>query len=77
MPKITTDDDSLPPRGAAEPQTPPAEPEVKLPKQIKVTHYYAYYEENGRYRAWNAGDVITSADEIKLLVQRGAPYVEE
>lgn len=76
MPKIA-DDDSLPPRMAEERLAAPVEPEVKLPKRIKMTHYYAFFEESGRFRAWNAGDVITGPDEIKLLVERKAPCVVE
>lgn len=69
MPK-NVDDDSLPTKTEAS-------PEPEMPKQIRMTQYYAYYEENGRFRSWKEGDVITDSGEIKLLVGRQAPYVAE
>jgi hypothetical protein len=74
------DDDNLPLKAAAEQFSPPAAPEKKsYPKKIVVTHLYGYYDDLNRYRSWKAGDQITDESEIKLLVDRGAPFnvVEE
>ena len=45
-----------------------------MPVKIKMDSLYGYYEDSGRYREWKQYDVIVDEAEIKLLVERGAPF---
>lgn len=69
-PKMSNDD-TLPMSAEAPPTEQPAE--KKYPKKIKMTSLFAFFDDVGRRREWHAGDVITDASEIKILVDHGTP----
>jgi len=48
----------------------------ELPKQIKLAAPYAFYDDDGKLHSWAAGAIVTDADEIATLIERGA-LVEE
>lgn len=47
-------------------------PKTELPARIKVIHAHGFIDEDGRNRFWKGGEVIAGADEIALLIGRGA-----
>lgn len=66
-----TDDTTITEANADQETTPPAE----LPAQIALTCPFGFYDESKNLRMWQAGQVVTDADEIKLLVDAGAEHV--
>ena len=44
------------------------------PKKIRLLSPHGFIDDNGRARNWNAGDVISTGQEIALLVGRGAEH---
>jgi hypothetical protein len=65
---LVVSDDELP--KAEEPTSDPK----PMPAKVKMESLYGYYEDGGRYRSWAQYDVITDEAEIRLLVERGAPF---
>jgi hypothetical protein len=43
------------------------------PLSVTVSSYYGFYAEDGTARFWSQGQVVTDADDIKLLLERDAP----
>jgi hypothetical protein len=62
-----------PQRGIAVARPAEAEP---TPTKIRITHQHAFLDENKRVRSWKAGDVVTDAAEIEMLMERKAPLVK-
>lgn len=48
-----------------------------LPSSVKMAAPYAFYEDDGSLRSWSAGQIIEDAEEIALLVVRGAVFEAE
>ncbi|PXX42221.1 hypothetical protein [Aquitalea magnusonii] len=48
---------------------------AELPALIALTCPFGFYDESKNLRMWQAGQVVTDADEIKLLVDFGAEHV--
>ena len=46
------------------------------PPQIQLTCPFGFYDESGQLRMWQAGQVVTDADEIKTLIGAGAEHVD-
>jgi hypothetical protein len=42
-------------------------------ERLRLVTPYAYYDDEGLFRAWPAGAVVTDPEEIGLLIMRGAP----
>ena len=42
-------------------------------ERLRVVSNYAYYDDDGLFRAWPEGAIVTDQDEIDLLTARGAP----
>ncbi|MGI4793132.1 MAG: hypothetical protein ACRYG8_03420 [Janthinobacterium lividum] len=45
-----------------------------LPRAVRLTRPHGYIDEEGRHRTWRAGHVAEHADEVALLVGRGAQH---
>lgn len=58
------------PRAAAAKAPPP-------PAPVRLTHPYGYFDDEGGFHTWSAGEIVTDADEIADLMKRGAPIVQE
>ena len=60
---------------ATEIDAPASEPLVQelAAERLRVMSNYAYYDDDGLFRAWPEGAVVTDHDEIELLTARGAP----
>lgn len=52
------------PAPVPEPQSPPP------PAKVRVRNPYGFFDDNNRYRSWAAGDVVSDAAEIAMLVER-------
>lgn len=48
------------------------EEESALPESVTLASPYAYYDDEGALHSWLGGQVVTGAEEIALLVGRGA-----
>ena len=54
----------------------PSDPMVEeaMPRAIRLTRPHGFIDEDGRHRMWHAGHVVDDADEVSLLVRRGAQH---
>lgn len=48
-----------------------------MPVQVTLAAPHAFYDEAGKLFSWAAGQVVDAADEVELLVKRGALFLEE
>ena len=48
-------------------------PTAAQPASLVLDSPYAFYEDAGELRQWREGHTVTDADEIALLMERGAP----
>lgn len=54
----------------------PKTTETTMPEQITLTCPFGFYDDSGNLRLWQAGQVITDPEEIKLLVDAGAEHYD-
>lgn len=47
----------------------------KQPDTITLAAPYAFYEEDGTFRTWQCGHVVTDPEHIALLMERKAPII--
>jgi hypothetical protein len=47
------------------------------PVKVTLAAPHAFYDEAGKLFSWAAGQVVEDADEVKLLIERGALILEE
>lgn len=57
----------------AKKQAEAAQPDVS---EVVLATPYAYYDEDGTFHSWNAGDVVRDAATIALLIARNAPLAQ-
>ncbi len=62
---------------AARPAPRAAAKAAPAPTPLRLTHLYAYWNDDGGFRTWGAGDLVTDPDEIADLLARRAPVVQE
>ena len=43
------------------------------PESVTMESTYSFYDDEGLHRYWPEGHVVTAADDIALLIERGAP----
>lgn len=48
-----------------------------LPEKVKLASFYGFYAEDGTPNFWQEGQEVTDQDAIAILLERGAPLVEE
>jgi hypothetical protein len=47
-----------------------------LPDEVTLLRPYAFYDEDNTLHSWSDGQVVKDADQIKTLLDRGAPLAE-
>jgi hypothetical protein len=52
---------------------PPAAPE--LPDAVRLLWLHSFIADDGCHHLWHGGQVVREADQIALLLDRGAPVV--
>jgi len=52
-----------------------AKKDEKQPNSITLEAPYAFYEEDGTFRQWLPGHVVTDPEHIALLIERKAPVI--
>lgn len=76
-PPAVTDDPTNTAQTSTDAPAPPAvTDDAPLPVKLVLTSPYGFIDESEKHRYWHTGTEVTDADDIALLLDRGAPVQE-